>query len=256
MAQPAGLTLPLSLPGRYRCDLLTLARQLPTLTTQRRLHLGVTVAARAAALPRLSWHSLFTKAYALVAKNQPALRRVYLSLPRPRLYQHPVSVANIALERPFLSGEAIFFTPIVQPETSSLIDVDGQLRRCKEQPLEKIGRYRRSLLFSRLPVVVRKGLWWWTCSALGVRKARTLGTFSVASYSGLGAEAVDPLVLTTSGLSYGVIGRDGSVDVRVGYDARVLDGPTVARALAELERVLTQEIVAELRYLEDVASAA
>jgi hypothetical protein len=256
MAHPAGLTLPLSLPCRYRCDLLALARQVPTLTTQRRLRLGVTLAARAIALPRPAWLALFTKAYALVAQNLPALRRVFLSFPRPRLYQHPVSVALVPLERPFLGEDAIFYATMAQPEVLSLVDLDSQLRRYKEQPLEKLGAFRRSLLFSRLPHWMRKGLWWATCNAFGVRKVQTLGTFAVTDYSGLGAEAVGPLTLTTSGLTYGVMERDGSVDVRIRYDARVLDGPTVARALAELERILTQEIVAELRYLEDVASAA
>ncbi len=256
MAHPAGLTVPLSLPGRYRCDLLALAQQIPTLATQRRLHLGATVAARAVALPRVSFCALFTKAYALVAQNCPPLRRVYLSFPSPRLYQHPVSVATIALQRPFLTEDAIFYLPIAQPESFSLIDLDGQLRRCKEQPLEKIGVFRRCLLFSRLPRMVRRGLWWWTCSRSGKRKAQTLGTFAVTAYSGLDAEAVEPLTLTTSSLTFGTLQRDGSVDVRVQYDARVLDGPTMARALGELERILTQEIVAELNYLEDVNRAA
>jgi pyruvate/2-oxoglutarate dehydrogenase complex dihydrolipoamide acyltransferase (E2) component len=53
----------------------------------------------------------------------------------------------------------------------------------------------------------------------------------------------------TSTLNYGVIAPDGSVDVRLTYDHRVLDGATVARALADLERVLNCEILAELRYL-------
>ncbi len=256
MAHPAGLTVPLSLPRRYRCDLLALARQVPALTTQKRLHLGPTVAARRLALPRISWHALFTKAYALVAETTPALRRVYLAFPRPRLYEHPVSVASVALERRFLSEDAIFHALVSRPEASSLVELDSQLRRCKEQPLEKIGSFRRCLLFSRLPRSLRKAVWWLTCNAYGVRKVQALGTFAVSAYSGLGAEAVAPLALTTSTLTYGVIQSDGSVDVRVSYDARVLDGPAVARALGELERILTQDLVAELRYLEDLAEAA
>ena len=45
----------------------------------------------------------------------------------------------------------------------------------------------------------------------------------------------------------GVIEPDGSVDVRLIYDHRVLDGTTVARALAELEETLNRELVNELR---------
>jgi hypothetical protein len=83
-----------------------------------------------------------------------------------------------------------------------------------------------------------------------------MGTYGVTSYAGLGAASLHPLSPLTSTLSYGVIGPDGAVDVRVVYDHRVLDGATVARALADLERVLNHEIVAELRYLEALDKSA
>ena len=50
-----------------------------------------------------------------------------------------------------------------------------------------------------------------------------------------------PLSPLSSTLSYGVVAPDGAVDVRITYDARLLDGPTVARMLEELERVLTND---------------
>ena len=56
-------------------------------------------------------------------------------------------------------------------------------------------------------------------------------------------------------LNSGVLAPDGTVDVRISFDPRVLDGPTVARVLSDLERLLTHEIVAELRYLEAIAEA-
>ena len=51
--------------------------------------------------------------------------------------------------------------------------------------------------------------------------------------------------LTTT-LNYGAFGEDGSLDVRLTYDHRVVDGATVARALGHLEEVLTGPIVNEL----------
>jgi hypothetical protein len=73
-----------------------------------------------------------------------------------------------------------------------------------------------------------------------------MGTFGVSVYSGLGAESYNHLTPLTSTLNYGVIGADGRVNVRVIYDHRVLDGSTVARALARLEDVLNDEILAEI----------
>jgi len=92
-------------------------------------------------------------------------------------------------------------------------------------------------------------------SASGYRRVRNWGTFGVSVYSGLGAESLHPLSPLTTTLNYGVIAEDGTVDVRIIYDHRVLDGGTVARALEHLERILQCEILAELRYLEALDAA-
>jgi hypothetical protein len=256
MAQLMGFNLPLSLARRYRCDMVHLSRQTPTQTTQRRMNLNVTMSVRAAAAPRPSWNAIFTKAYALVAAAWPQLRRAYLSFPWAHVYEHSTSVASIAIERRFLDEDAIFYAPIQQPESLSLTDLDLQLRRCKDQPLEKVGAFRRAMLLTRLPRPLRRGFWWLTMNALGRRRAMSLGTYAVATCSSLGAESLQPLSLLTSTLTYGVIQPDGGVEVRIVSDPRILDVPVVARILADLERVLTHEIVAELRYMEAVADAA
>ena len=59
--------------------------------------------------------------------------------------------------------------------------------------------------------------------------------------------ALHPLSPLTTTLTYGVIGPDGSCDVRLVYDHRVLDGAVVARALARLEEELTGPVCDELR---------
>jgi hypothetical protein len=82
-----------------------------------------------------------------------------------------------------------------------------------------------------------------------------MGTYGVSVYAGLGAASLHPLSVLTSTLNYGVVEPDGAVDVRIIYDHRVLDGASVARALADLERVLTHEILAEVRYLRSVDAA-
>ena len=57
-------------------------------------------------------------------------------------------------------------------------------------------------------------------------------------------------------LTYGIIGRDGRVPVRLIYDHRVLDGATVARALAKLEETLNGASVQELQSMGEVRMAA
>lgn len=249
MSQPAGVSIPLSLPRQLICDYLHFARQIPSVPVQRRMRLGEVVAARAATGLRPSWCGLFTKAYAFVTAATPALRRAYMSIPRPHLYEHPINVASIAVERTFGDEDAVFFAHIRQPELLSLAEIDRRLRCFKEQPLETFGDFRRILLMYRFPRPLRRLLWWLGLNLWGRKRAAFMGTSGITVYAGLGAASLHPLSLLTTTLNYGVIEPDGSVDVRITYDHRVLDGATIARALAELERVLTHEILAELRYL-------
>jgi hypothetical protein len=248
MSQPKGVTIPLSLPRRFICDLLHFAQQIPSVPVQRKMHLGALVAARNAAEPRPSWAAIFTKAYAFVTAAYPELRRAYLSFPWPRLYQHPVNVAMLAVERDFGDEKAVFFHHLDEPEKQSLPEIDGRLRRAKEAPLESIGTFRRVMLISRLPRLLRRLLWWYALNVSGRKRVRFLGTFAVSTYGALGANSLHPRGVMTSTVNYGPIDPDGSVDVRIIYDHRVLDGSVVARALADLERVLKHEIIAELGY--------
>src|SRR5947209_828494 len=255
MPQPAGFNLPLSLPRRLMCDYLHFARQIPSVPVQRRMRLPEVVAARAAADPRPSWCSIFTKAYGFVAAACPPLRRAYLSFPRPHLYEHPVNVAAVGVERRCGAEDAVFFTHLRQPETLGLGEVDARIRHAREQPLETLGAFRRARLLNRLPWPLRRLVWWLGLNVWGRKRAHFLGTYGVTVYAGLGASSLHPLSLYTTTLNYGVIEPDGTVDVRLTYDHRVLDGATVARALADLERILNGEILAELRYLQAVNAA-
>jgi hypothetical protein len=250
MDQRTGHNIPLSLPRKFICDLLHFARKIPSVPVERRMDLSRVVAARVAAWPRPSWCAIFTKAYAAVAANRPELRRAYLSFPRPHLYEHPESIASVAVERRFGEEDAVFFGHLRGPNNQGLLDLDAHLRRLKEEPIEKIGLFRRVLKTTRWPRPLRRLLWWFGLNVSGNKRAKHLGTFGVSVYSGLGAASLHPLSPLTTTLNYGVIEPNGGVDVRLIYDHRVMDGATVARALADLERVLNNEIVVELGYLQ------
>lgn len=246
MAHEIGKTIPLSLPRRLIVDLLHFAHRIPTVPVQRRMNLRPLRDARAQTTPRISWCSLFLKGYGRVALRVPQLRRAYLPFPISRLYEHPFSIASVALEREYKNEEAVFFGHFRSPETQSLVALDEALRRYKEAPLEEISLYRRALLVSRYPRPLRRLFWWIGLNSSGPKRARRMGTFGVSVYSGLGAESLHPLSPLTTTLNYGVIGEDGVVNVRIIYDHRVMDGATVARALALLEETLNQDIRAEL----------
>jgi hypothetical protein len=248
--------LPLSLPRRFITDLVHFARQVPSVPVERPMDLGPLVEARRVAVPKPNWAAIFTKAYGFVAAATPELRRAYLTFPWPRLYEAAVNVASVAVERDFGDEPAVFFGRIRSPEQKALTDLDHELRRLKEEPIERIGSFRQALRLSRLPRPLRRFCWWLGLNAWPRKRAHYFGTFGVSVYSGLGAASLHPLSPLTTTLNYGVIGADGRVVVRLIYDHRVLDGAVVARALEHLERVLRCEILAELRYLQGLPPLA
>jgi hypothetical protein len=252
MSEPFGRTLSLSLSRRFICDLMRLARQVPTVPVQRRMNVAALAAARQLAVPKLSWCAIFTKAYGFIAADRPEFRRAYVPFPWPHLYEHPNNIASIAIERHLAEENAVFFAHLRSPEKQSLSQIDSFLHYCREEPLGTIGMFRWALQVSRLPWPLRRLAWWFANDTSGYRRARWLGTFGVSVYSALGAESLHPLSPLTTAVNYGVIQPDGDVDVRIIYDHRVIDGATVARALLDLERVLNQKILTELQRSREV----
>jgi hypothetical protein len=214
---------------------------------QRRMNLGELVAARAAVAPPISWSAIFLKAYGAVAAERPELRRCYLPLPRPRLYEHPVNVASLAVERRVAGEDAVLFAKIDRPETWDLVKLTERVRRYQTAPVERVTAFRRVLRTSRLPRSVRRLIWGVGLHAAGGLRARYFGTFGLSVVAGFGAEALHLLSPLTTNLHYGPLAPDGALDVRLTFDHRVVDGAPVARALARLEEVLRTDVLAELR---------
>lgn len=255
MPQPTGFNLPLPLPRRLMTDFLHFASQVPTIPVQRRMDLAALDAARRGAVPRPGWCAIFTKAWAAVCARHSILRRAYLGGLFPCLYQHPITVATIAVERCYAGEEAVFFTQITRPEERSLAEIDGRLAWFKDRPLESAAALRRQLRLARLPWPVRRLVWRAMLNLNGRLRARFFGTFGVSGDVGPGAASLHPCGLLTTTLNYGTVEPDGGVEVRIVYDPRVMDGGTIGRALEELERVLSHDIVAELGYLRAVRAA-
>lgn len=247
MPHPVGRNLALSLPRRFICDLVHFAKKVPSVPMECRMDLSAAVAARAVSQPRPSWCAIFMKAYARVAAENPVLRRAYIPFPRPHLYEHPINVACIGIERRYGDEEAAFFAHLRCPESQSLTELTRRLQHFKTAPIEQIGLFRRELTVSRLPRPVRRLLWWYGLNVSGSRRARHMGTFGVSVVASQGAAGLHLLSPLTTTLNYGVFQPDGTIDVRLTYDHRVLDGGTAARALRELECILRTEIVEELK---------
>ena len=241
-----GRAIPLSRPRRLIADLMHFASSVPTVPVQRRMKLAPVVAARNASADRPSWTAIFVKAFALVAADVPDLRRAYVKFPWPQLYEYPASVASVAIEREYQGEQAVLGLRLKDPAAMSIAQISQHLRHATTAPVEEIKPFQRALKVAGYPRPLRRLLWWLGLN-IGRQRANYFGTFAVSVYSALGAESLHPLWPCTALLNYGVIAPDGTCDVRIVYDHRVMDGANVARALAKLEEVLCGVIVEELR---------
>src|SRR5947209_19602895 len=159
MPAPRGRSLALSPARRLVGDLLHFARRLPTVPVQRAMALAPVVAARARLAERPSWTVVFARAFALVAAEVPELRRAYLGFPRPHLYEHPDSVAAVALEREVAGEPAVLIGLLPDPAGQGLAALDARLRDFRTRPVEGVGRFRLALRVSRMPRPLRRFVW-------------------------------------------------------------------------------------------------
>ena len=141
MGNQVGRLLPLTAPRRLICDLIHFARRIPSVPVQRRMRLAPLVEARARQPWPIRWCTLLTKAFAQVAAVVPELRRAYLSFPRPRLYEHPHSIASVAVERQYGGENVVLFTRLVQPEDMPICELDRPSARRKRIRSRASGRF-------------------------------------------------------------------------------------------------------------------
>jgi hypothetical protein len=244
-----GRYYPLSPPRRLVNDMLSFARGLPTVPVERSINVSRAQELRERVPQRLGWCALFLRAYGLVAARFPELRRAYLGFPRARLYEHPYSIASLAIERRYRGEYGVLFGKIRAPENQQLVAIERYISVYKEAPVEQVSVYRRALRVSSFPRPIRRLMWWYALNLSGPGRARRLGTFGLSSYAALGAQSLHPLSPLSTTLNYGPVADDGTVTVRIVYDHRVMDGGAVARALAALEEVFNGELIQEMEQL-------
>jgi hypothetical protein len=249
-----GRRLKLSPQRKLIIEMLHHARKIPSIPVARTMNVGAPAAARARLASPPSWTALFVRAYGIVAQRVPEIRRAFIRWPWPHLYEHPFSVATVAVERDWGGERAVLAAKIRAPEEQPLTVLQQHLQHFKNAPLRSVSDFRQLMLQTRLPWLLRRFIFWQSLTWSGRKRAKRFGTFIVSSYGMLGAEQVHPISVLTTLLTYGPIGPTGEVVVKIIYDHRVTDGKIIAGALAELEEVMNHEIVQELASLESLAA--
>ena len=240
-----GQRLRLSCNRTLVIDLLHYDRQAPMVAHDRVCDLSRLAERRERASRRVSWSILFLKAYALTAREFPPLRQCLLRWPWTHLYEHPHSVAMLAVNREFEGEERLCWARFHRPEEQPLAAMQQALdERYKSQPVEKV--FRRQVLLSRLPTPFRRLAWWATRNLSGPRRAKRLGTFGLTTIAAQGAEIRRPPSPLTTTLTYGPLDEANRCRVTIAYDHRIMDGALIGRALARLEDVLRGPIAEEL----------
>jgi hypothetical protein len=248
MSEPRkGIRVALSPARKMVGELMYHARKVPTIPLSRGLNVAALADARRQSTSPPSWMAIFVRAYGLLSVRHAVLRRAFIRWPIPHLYEHPVSECAVTVERKW-HGEAVTLgAKIRQPETMPVEVISEHLRRYREAPVESISAFRQILRLGRLPWPIRRFVFWTTLNLSGATRAKRFGTFMVSSLGMLGVHQEHPIAPFTTHFSFGPIAADGAVTARIVYDHRVTDGRTIGRCLVDLQSVLDNELLSELR---------
>ncbi|MBY0230124.1 MAG: 2-oxo acid dehydrogenase subunit E2 [Gemmataceae bacterium] len=246
MGKAVGRWVPLSPFRLLVADLMHFSQRTPAVTADRRMDLRPLIAARAASALKPGWSTLFARAYGMLSRDTPALRRTYLELPWGRLYEHPHSVACVNLERRDGDEDIVLFCLVRGPENRSLEEIEAMVRHHREAPLETLRPYQRSMSMARVPWPFRRWVWWLSLNLFGKLRCHNYGTFSISNIGSAGAGLMNVVPALTTSFHPGMFDEHGRLDGRLTFDHRVLDGAAVARAMRDLEAILTRDLVREL----------
>lgn len=247
MSRAKGRYLRISMARRLVADVMHFSLGRPLIPIEREMNLSEVVAARSQLSNRPGWCAIFVKAYAILSQRKPELRQALIPYPTARFYQHDTCVAAVAIERELEGEAAVFAAMLKNPEKRTLREVEAWLRECKEAPLKTIPSFRRALRYFRWPRLLRRMLFSMVLNWWGSKRAEYFGTFGISVTAGMGAATLALLSPLTTTIHYGRFDEAGNLPLRITFDHHVLDAAVVARAMVELEGILKNEILTELR---------
>lgn len=242
-----GKSIPLSNGRRAIAAMLEYARKIPTVPVSRAINVAALAQARGGSVDPVSWTAIFIRAYGIVCKRFPELRRSWISWPYPHLYEHSSSKCAVAVEREWEGEKIVLMGLIREPESSSLLKIHRDLLDLKNAEIWSVSSFRATLRFGSMPRSLQRFILWHKLDISGPRRVKHLGTFGISNYGSFGAESLHPIGLQTTLLTLSPIEPNGAMNAKLVYDHRVLDGSFIARCLVHLDEVLHDVILAELR---------
>lgn len=244
---PKGRTLALSPARKIVCELMHHARNVPNIAFSRLTQVGPLLDLRQKA--GISWTVLYLKAFALLAREQPTLRQLFVQYPWPRLYEHAESVASVLIAREHQGEKIVLGARFRSPDRHSLAQMQKALDFYRSAPVEEVNYFRQLLRVGRLPALLRRFVFWHSIHLSGYWCAKRFGTFVISNVGGSGAETDFARSFVPNYLGLGPVEPDGRMRVTLIFDHRIYDGQPAAFFLSELEKVLLTAIADELKTL-------
>lgn len=180
----------------------------------------------------------------LLSAEFPELRQTWYRWPWAHLYQHPVSVGALAVQRCHKDEPWLFWGKVPEPERRSLTEIQQAIDVFQTEAVSRL--YRNEIRLAQLPTLLRRLIWGWNIHVGKAQRARRLGTFFLSTLAGQGAEIQIPPAIHTTCLTYGPLNEKGITRVTLAYDHRVMDGALVAACLARLESILIETLPHEV----------
>jgi hypothetical protein len=239
-----GTVRKISLSRRVIIDLMRASADVPFVAVRRTLGIGRLAAARKSLRNRPAWAAIFAKAFAILAAEQPVLRRVYLKWPWPHFYDFPQTLAMIVVA-PDVTPDGVLLFPVKAPDLSSLAEADAMIRSAKSQPIEATPFFRKTMMVTRLPQPLRR-LAWAIGLNFGRQRGNYLGTLLVTSVAAFGGGEVEALGPQSFILSYDKVSDDGAIDVMIRWDHRIADAAFIGGELSRLEQILNNQLADEI----------
>ena len=246
MAKKRGRRLGLSLARRCMIDFLYFSKKISmnSVSAEKYMDLAPVIEARKQCATRISWYTIFLKAFAEVSAQFPELRQVYLSYPYPHIYEYTRTVGMVAIEREIADETMVMYVKIDSPEKQSLQHLDEMLRDSKKVAPEQSLSFRRFLKFNRLPFLIRRFAWWVGFNFPTFR-LHYFGTFGV---TGIGKGVRSLSIKSPLGVNFvfDMTQPDHRPLFRMFWDHRIFDGVIVIQIMEELQRILNGSIADEL----------
>lgn len=239
-----GTVRKISLPRRVVTDLMRASAGMPFVAVRRTLSIGRLAAARKGLRNRPAWAVIFAKAFAILAQDQPILRRIYLKWPLPHFYEFPETLAMIVVA-PDATPDGVLLFPVKAPNLTSLPAADAGVRKAKTQPIKTTAFFRKTMIVTRLPGPVRR-LAWAIALNFGRQRGNYLGTLLVTSVAAFGGGEVEALGPQSFILSYDKLSDKGTIDVMIRWDHRITDAALIGTELLRLEQILNNQIADEM----------